>query len=89
MRSFTLWIFVGAMCLLAEAQANCKSWDGQELTVGTHFINCIQVQCHPDGHVTGLACAPYLCQEGKQIGYREMDVTKSYPECCGGPICAD
>lgn len=34
-------------------------------------------------------CAEYRCQEGKQIGLKDVDNTKVYPDCCGGPICEE
>ena len=34
-------------------------------------------------------CSEYRCQPGKQIGVKEVDHSKEYPDCCGGPICKD
>ncbi|XP_034183222.2 uncharacterized protein LOC117605704 isoform X1 [Osmia lignaria lignaria] len=90
MKTIILVSLLMAMCLLSEVRAGtCKGYGDKDLNVGTHYINCTAVSCHPNGSVTMLGCASYRCQEGKQIGYRQTDLSKPYPECCEGPICAD
>ncbi|XP_076164080.1 uncharacterized protein LOC143145008 [Ptiloglossa arizonensis] len=89
MNNIVLFTLFMTMCLYLEAQGVCKLGNGQEIDVGTHHINCVTYMCNPDGHVTGLGCPVYQCQKGKQIGYRDTNVNLAYPECCGGPICAD
>nr|XP_034183223.1 uncharacterized protein LOC117605704 isoform X2 [Osmia lignaria] len=89
MKTIILVSLLMAICLLSEVRGTCKGYGDKDLSVGTHYINCTAVSCHPNGSVTMLGCASYRCQEGKQIGYRQTDLSKPYPECCEGPICAD
>ncbi|XP_003701336.1 uncharacterized protein LOC100876008 [Megachile rotundata] len=88
MKSVILWSLLMAICFLSEVKGDCKNYDGQDLSVGVHYIKCNKVTCHEDGSVSATTCPVYFCQEGKQIGYRERDISKPYPECCEGPICA-
>ncbi|XP_043262667.1 uncharacterized protein LOC122403290 [Colletes gigas] len=88
MKSIVLFPLFITMYLFLGAQGTCNNFHGQNLSVGTHYINCTEYECHSDGSMTGLPCADYACAEGKEIGYRETDYSKPFPECCGGPICA-
>ncbi|XP_015515497.1 uncharacterized protein LOC107221117 [Neodiprion lecontei] len=50
---------------------------------------CGTMECVGPGEMRGVGCGTYRCADGKQIGYKQKDNSKVYPECCGGPICAD
>ncbi|XP_053971440.1 uncharacterized protein LOC128889071 [Hylaeus anthracinus] len=89
MKNIALFTFCITMCLLLEVQGDCKGYQGKDLSVGTHYINCLQITCNADGSISALGCPAYQCAEGSQIGYRKTDLSKPYPECCEGPICAD
>ncbi|XP_029178915.1 uncharacterized protein LOC114946545 [Nylanderia fulva] len=79
------------LCVFAHAAqvSDGCPYEEETLTVGEHIRKCLRVTCHADGSISMLGCALYRCQEGKQIGYRETDLSKPYPECCEGPICKE
>lgn len=77
------------VCVFAQAAhlpGNC-SFDGEILTVGEHIRGCSRIICYAEGTVAILECPLFYCPEETQIGYRNMDPSKSFPECCEGPIC--
>ncbi|XP_076754272.1 uncharacterized protein LOC143425413 [Xylocopa sonorina] len=86
MKSFIVNTFLLAICLLPNIKGDCQ-YEGGTLTEGKHYINCQVWTCYPNGNIATLGCATYACPEGTQIGYRENDLSKPYPECCGGPVC--
>ncbi|XP_076687318.1 uncharacterized protein LOC143378981 [Andrena cerasifolii] len=79
MKNIILWTFFVALCLLVEVKGSKQSFQNQ----------CARVTHHSNGDITAVGCGTYECAEGKQIGYRHDDLSKPYPECCGGPICKD
>ncbi|KAG7212755.1 hypothetical protein KM043_013016 [Ampulex compressa] len=86
MKAVVLSVFLAAIFLSSQVQGDCF-YHGENLTVGEHIRECTRIVCHEDGHISGLGCPEYRCKEA--IGYRERDVSKPYPECCGGPICRE
>ncbi|CAK9816257.1 hypothetical protein ANTQUA_LOCUS8828 [Anthophora quadrimaculata] len=85
MKTIILCTLLVTICLFLEVQGNCY-YEGRNLTVGEHTIDCNYYKCNEDGTMFGKSCAVAMCS-GKLLGYREADLSKPYPECCPGPIC--
>ncbi|GAB1867607.1 Single domain-containing protein [Camponotus japonicus] len=64
-------------------------FENETLSVGEHIRKCLRINCTGENTMSMLACPLYQCPVGKEIGYREVDLSKPYPECCAGPICAE
>ncbi|CAL7951508.1 unnamed protein product [Xylocopa violacea] len=87
MKTFTLSTLLLVICLFLTVKGDCQ-YEGRTLTEGKNYFNCKQYTCSPNGNIAVLGCSLYQCAKGKQIGYKEEDLSKPYPQCCGGPICA-
>ncbi|KOC64229.1 hypothetical protein WH47_12531 [Habropoda laboriosa] len=85
MKTIILCTLLMTTCLFLEVRGNCQ-YEGHNLTPGQHHVNCQQITCNPDGTIQGVSCPAWMCG-GKSLGYRELDLSKPYPECCPGPIC--
>lgn len=82
--TFLLCGILMTLCLFTKVKADCLV-DGEMLPPGEHIRQCQRLTCHDSGAISAVGCATYACKD--QIGYKEMDLSKPYPECCGGPIC--
>ncbi|XP_026673916.1 uncharacterized protein LOC113465011 [Ceratina calcarata] len=72
-------------CVFADSEEYCEL-NHKNVTAGVYSVNCVRYKCDPP-NLSALACPVYICEEGQQIGEKQNDLTKPYPECCGGPIC--
>ncbi|XP_043473517.1 uncharacterized protein LOC122505765 [Leptopilina heterotoma] len=48
---------------------------------------CARITCLSPQKFDIIRCSDIKCPEGKQIGLKNEDNSKMYPDCCGGPIC--
>ncbi|XP_046832389.1 uncharacterized protein LOC124430193 [Vespa crabro] len=83
----SIFVFCGiliALCLFWQVEGNCQ-WNDETLSVGEHIRDCTRIFCNESGHLSALPCPVYTCEE--IIGYEDKDLSKPFPECCGGPIC--
>ncbi|XP_050453954.1 uncharacterized protein LOC126852808 [Cataglyphis hispanica] len=79
------------ICVLAHAAhlPDSCSFENETLSVGQHTRRCLKITCHAGSEISILGCPLARCPEGKQVGYRDTDFSKPYPDCCGGPICKE
>ncbi|KAL2751310.1 uncharacterized protein V1477_000468 [Vespula maculifrons] len=85
----SIFVFCGilfALCIFVLVEGDCE-WYGEIYPVGEHILNCTRVTCNESGDWSSVGCPLYMCEE--TIGYEEIDLSKPYPECCGGPICKE
>ncbi|EFN69911.1 hypothetical protein EAG_07209 [Camponotus floridanus] len=85
-KRFTILLLV---CVFAYTVLGNCLFENETLSVGEHIRRCLRITCYPQGSISLLACPLYQCPEGKQIGYRDVDPSKPFPECCEGPICKE
>ncbi|CAK9798440.1 hypothetical protein ANTPLA_LOCUS1575 [Anthophora plagiata] len=85
MKTIILCTLLVTIYLFLEVRGNCY-YEGRNLTVGEHTIDCNYYECNADGTIFGKPCPLTTCV-GKPLGYREVDLSKPYPQCCPVPIC--
>ncbi|XP_025269281.1 uncharacterized protein LOC112639471 [Camponotus floridanus] len=82
---FVILLLVG---VFVHATLGDCPFENETLSVGAHIRQCSTVTCRDDTSIIMIPCPLFQCAEGKQIGWKELDLSKPYPECCAGPICA-
>ncbi|KAF7987549.1 hypothetical protein HCN44_003311 [Aphidius gifuensis] len=72
-----------------EANADCQNNSGPGWSKPGEILSvkyCLRKICRDDGTWELIQCPKIKCKT--QIGKREFDRNKPFPECCQAPICA-
>ncbi|KAK2588425.1 hypothetical protein KPH14_004424 [Odynerus spinipes] len=89
--SSTIILFILIFSTTSAIPKLCK-YRGRQLTKGQTITDCYaSVTCTANGEIKiKNPCPVYNCTKlSMRRGYKRFDPKKPYPNCCGGPICAD